>query len=315
LSKEVKDNSSIMKIFVLVVTYNALNWIDKCFSSLINSSILLNIIVVDNNSTDNSATIIKQKYPVVNVILSSKNLGFGKANNIGIKKAYDEGADYVFLLNQDAWVEQNTIELLLNVAMKYPEYGILSPVHLSGAGDALDFGFNLYFKKNYPDEMPFVLLKGNQKNELKLLPIDFVNAAFWLISRKLIEDVGGFNPFFYHYGEDMDYINRCFFRKYKVGIVSGAFGFHDRVQTENEYKIKTRALRLIAIDLMNPGNKFNKQLKTVLREIYISIAVGFFSLKLYESINKIRLLFQVVVTLPSIYKFRMHSINNPRSFL
>lgn len=109
-----------MHIFVIVVSYNfeRNDWINQCLSSLQKSEIPLNIIVVDNNSTDNSVSIIKSKYPEVILFEQKENLGFAKANNIAIRYAYDNGADFVFLLNQDAWIEKDTVAKLVEVAEK-----------------------------------------------------------------------------------------------------------------------------------------------------------------------------------------------------
>ena len=70
-----------------------------------------------------------------------KNLGFGRANNIGLKWALENDANFVFLNNQDAWVKPETIGGVISVSQSNPEYGILSPVHLNEAGDRLDHEF------------------------------------------------------------------------------------------------------------------------------------------------------------------------------
>ena len=209
-----------MKVVVLIVTYNPKKWIDSCFLSLRNSSIPLEIIVIDNGSTDGSQEIILKNYPEVDFIQSNENLGFGKANNIGIEKAYNLGADYFFLLNQDAWVDIETIEKLAKSNNEYPEYGILSPIHMNGKGTELDFGFkravsNINFK--------------NENNEYsKPVEVLFVNAAIWLMSRKCIEIVGGFSPVFFHYSEDDNYVQRLNYHGFKIGILPGVKGCHDR---------------------------------------------------------------------------------------
>lgn len=82
------------KIYFIIVTYNAMKWAEKCFSSLRNSSIPVHTIVVDNGSIDGTQDYIKSQFPDVELIQSAENLGFGKANNIGIEKAYKNGADF-----------------------------------------------------------------------------------------------------------------------------------------------------------------------------------------------------------------------------
>lgn len=217
-----------MKIFAILVTHNPGKWLDKCFGSLRNSTIPVNIIVVDNASTDDSLSIIKRDYPEVDIILSKENLGFGRANNRGIRKAYNEGAEYILLLNQDAWVEKNTIELLIQYHKKESNFDIISPIHLDGTGKRVDNNFSNYIIpaqcKNFISD---VLL--NQVRET-LYEIEFTNAACWLLTKKCIETVGGFNPLFYHYGEDNNYLNRLHYHGLKAGLCPAASIFHDRKQ-------------------------------------------------------------------------------------
>ena len=120
-----------MKLFAIVVTYNGMQWYDRCFGSLCNSEVPIETVVVDNASSDDTIAYIKDHFPHAHLIENDENLGFGRANNLGIRYAYDQGADYVFLLNQDAWIEPNTIGGLMAIAQSHPEFGILSPVHLN----------------------------------------------------------------------------------------------------------------------------------------------------------------------------------------
>ena len=212
-------------IYVVIVTYNGMQWIEKCIDSLIHSNISLNIIIIDNLSTDGTVEFIKKNYPTVEIVETGKNLGFGKANNIGITQAAKQNADYVFLLNQDAWVGVDTIDELVKIHKQNPEYGILSPIHLNGKGDTLDYKFSL--QCNATDCPGYVsdLVTSSLK---QVYTINFANAALWLISKECIKKAGAFDPIFPHYGEDFDYVNRIKYHGFKLGIASALMGFHDR---------------------------------------------------------------------------------------
>lgn len=112
-----------MTIKAIIVTYNPAQWLDKCLGSLKKSSVKLDVIVIDNGSTDGSIEIIKNDYPNVRLIINSENKGFGAANNQGLSIALNERADYAFLLNQDAWIEPNTIEKLIEVSQNNKGFG------------------------------------------------------------------------------------------------------------------------------------------------------------------------------------------------
>ena len=207
------------KVLVIIVSYNFEHWIERCLGSLRKSSYHVSVMVIDNCSKDRTTEIIEQHYPEVRLIKNKQNLGFGQANNIGVNISLQEDYDAVFLLNQDAWIDKETIGTLLKTHQKNPDYGILSPVHLNGKGDKPDHGFSTYtgIKELYQ-------LSG--RNE----PVEsgYINAAFWLIPAKVLREIGGFSPLFYHYGEDTDYINRIKYHGYKIGYVPSVFGYHDR---------------------------------------------------------------------------------------
>ncbi|MGD0962237.1 MAG: glycosyltransferase family 2 protein [Methylomonas sp.] len=212
-------------IYVIIVTYNGAHWVENCFGSLAKSTTPVKVLAIDNASTDGTAEKIRQLFPDVELIASQINLGFGKANNIGFLKALEHGADYFFLLNQDAWIEPDTIEQLVQVSQARPEFGILSPLHLNGNGTGLDANFEA--NVNYYI-CPNIISDTFLKNIKSVYATKFVNAAAWLVTVDCIKKVGGFDPIFSHYSEDNDYINRTLFHGFSVGIVPKAIIYHDR---------------------------------------------------------------------------------------
>jgi GT2 family glycosyltransferase len=248
-----------MLIYSIVVTCNGIQWLDKCFGSLVNSTVSTKILVIDNKSSDGTPDQIRLKFPSIEVIEAGQNLGFGKANNIGLTRALNEKADYVFLLNQDAWVEADTIEKL--VSAQSSEYAILSPVHLNGQGDALDFGFANYLLNSLtPDLISDIYL-----NRLKpIYEMQYANAAAWLLNMKCVETVGGFDPSFFVYGEDSDYIQRVRYLRYKIGICLSAKIYHDRQFRDDK---KWSGLYIKKVVLMVHFKDLNKSL--------IDICIGF----------------------------------------
>jgi GT2 family glycosyltransferase len=212
------------KICVIVITYNGAKWVEGCFGSLMQSSVPLNIIAVDNASSDNTVALIKNKFAGVALIESGTNLGFGKANNIGLKRAAEDNADFIFLLNQDAFVKPDTIEILMKTALANEQYGIISPFHLLPGEKQLEWHFSTYIS---PEKCPGLVSDIYFKSEKELYPLPFVNAAAWLITRKCILETGGFDPLFPHYGEDEDYCNRALYKGFQIGVAPKASIVHD----------------------------------------------------------------------------------------
>lgn len=213
-------------IYVVIVTYNGLRWVDACFGSLRNSSVPLRTVVVDNASTDGTAERIAERFPEVHLIRSVENLGFGRANNLGIRYARERDADYFLLLNQDAWLFPDTVVRLL--AAEDPACGILSPVHLDGTGEKMDRAFRKYVfgKEATPSDGELLEAFTTPRD------VQFVNAAAWLLPRRTIETVGGFDPIFAHYGEDDNYCHRVLHHALTIRVVPDAAICHDRQDTK-----------------------------------------------------------------------------------
>ena len=210
-------------IFTIIVTYNAMKWLDRCLNSLRASSIPTTVVVIDNGSTDNTIASIQTHFPEIVLFPQDKNLGFGQANNIGMRYALEHGASHVLLLNQDAWIDSDMIEHLL----QYDDHdSLLSPIHLTGEGDTIDKNFrqNAIGRseeyQRYMEEQKASILSKYATKE--------INAACWFLPREVLEEIGGFNPLFFHYAEDNDYLQRLHYHSKGVYFVSGTHCYHDR---------------------------------------------------------------------------------------
>lgn len=244
---------SDVKVYIVIVTYNAECWLDDSIGRLRRIKTPHQTIVIDNNSSDKTCELIVHDFPEVNLIRLEENVGFGRANNHGIKKAYDSGADYILLLNQDAWLEPDTLELLINASKCFSSYGIVSPMHLDGSGSALDYNFSSYLqtsKKLISD----LYLKGASELD-EIYAVDFVNAAIWLLPRQTVDQVGGFNPLFFMYGEDREFINRCRYHRLNIGVVPQARAYHGRPQIDSPLKSKHLPRIMQLVNLVNPSSQ------------------------------------------------------------
>jgi len=216
-----KPSPSLPKVFTILVTYNSTKWLDRVFDTLKAQGLLGHTIVVDNNSSDGTPDIISQKWPEVNLKCSTENLGFGAGNNLGISMALQAGADYVFLLNHDAWPVRGSIEKALEALVNNPLLGIVSPLHVQGDEHTADQLFARYLTQGG------TTFKEIVQGEL-VVTVPFINAAAWIIPRSTLEQVGGFSPLFYHYGEDRDYVERIHFHGLQLGVIPGYTIIHDR---------------------------------------------------------------------------------------
>jgi GT2 family glycosyltransferase len=214
------------------VTYNGSVWIKKCIDTILCSIVPNDIFVIDNASADDTVFILK-KYPNIILYESNNNLGFGQANNIGMRYALENNYDYVFLLNQDAWTEKDTLSTLMSISISNNEYGILSPLHYYSDQKSLEYNFSVQLSPWFCKDIISDYVTKNQNEMKDIYPLNFINAAAWLIPKKTLEIVGGFDPLFFHYGEDNNYCHRVKYHGFKIGVVPTTKIYHDCFGTNN----------------------------------------------------------------------------------
>ena len=296
-----------MKILVIIVTYNAMQWAERCFDSLRKSTVRSDVFVVDNGSTDGTQTYIQKHYPEVMFLQSEKNLGFGKANNLGLQYALEKGYDYVYLLNQDAWVMPTTFERLTALSKQYPEYGILSPFQMNADMYHIDCKFvaNVLRLKSNPD-----ICSDMYNQQYKdVYPILSVMAAHWLITRECLLKVGGFSPSFPHYAEDANYQDRVHYYGMKVGIVPSLRVVHDRGWREDTVEKKIHLMYTGFIKKMSdPAMSKNEAFAIVIYSAFIGMWK-------YKSFKPIRNCMKVLCSRNTILKNREISMNTDCAFL
>ena len=263
------------KCYIIIVTYNGMQWISKSLKSCDSS----NVIVIDNNSKDGTVAFIKENFPKIVLLEQAENLGFGAANNIGMSYALKNKADFVFLLNQDAYLQPKVIESLISVHKNNIEYGILSPIHLNGRGSKFDKNFYNYLREN--DDYVFDAVNKNYVKDAYQVP--FVNAAAWLLPRKTLECIGGFDPIFNHYAEDDNYCQRVLFHDFKVGVVPDIYINHDRenrkskqnVTNEERLVLKERYLKFrwanINVEVKEDIERHKKDLLKLIVKLYLKL--------------------------------------------
>ena len=187
-------------VSVIVLNYNAGELLLNCIESIKKSAYKnLEIIVVDNISTDKSQKVCKEKYPDIKLIQNDENFGYCEGNNIGIREAK---GDYIIILNPDTIVESNWIEELISAYNKFGE-GLYQPKHLSlnektvymSAGNMLNiFGFGYAREKGNKDK--------NQFNKIE--EIGYASGTCLFTSSAVLKKVGLFDPFIFLYHDDLD---------------------------------------------------------------------------------------------------------------
>lgn len=252
-------------IYAIIVTYNAMQqgWIDRCMKSLADSTVSTMAVIVDNGSTDGTREHVPARYPDAVWMPQEKNLGFGQANNLGMKYALEHEADYVLLLNQDAALSPDAIEKMLAVS---DGESLLSPLHLNGDGTRIDelFRYSLRNAHNLMNDdllIRHALADSYETGE--------ICAACWLMPIALIKKIGGFNPLFFHYSEDNNYYQRMVYHKVKTILVPNVYMYHDRQLMGNITAYNRRRLHrdlLIIVCDINKG--FLRRTAEIIRQLF-----------------------------------------------
>lgn len=216
------------KIFVIIVTYNGMKWIEKSLSCLRVLTYPVTTVVIDNGSTDGTREFISSRFPEVVWLPQKKNIGFGQGNNVGMRYALEHHADYVLLLNQDAYLQPTAIEEMLRVA---DGVNMITPVHLCGDGSRIDTMFRESLKRSDNQLFDDFFLCDECKQKYD---IGEVCAACWFIPVSVLQVVGGFNPLFFQYGEDNNYYSRLIYHGRNIILSTKSFVWHDRKIHGNE---------------------------------------------------------------------------------
>ena len=285
------------KILVIVVTYNGMKWMDRCLGSLTKSKLPVDVILIDNGSTDGTPEYVSEKFPEVKLVATGENHGFGRANNIGFRHALEHEYDYVYLLNQDAWVFPDTFSALVDAMENDKSLGVLSPMQLTASEQNLDPRFERWcpgaawsdYRSGWPSS--------------KVYDVKFVMAAHWMISRACLEDVGGFSPAFTHYGEDDNFLHRARYKGYRIGIHSGAKAVHDREMRPMSKEARMR-LKCVAsvVKVSNPlESMWLRMLFQPMELLAISIR--------YRSMYVFRNIFSLMSSYPRLKTIRQESLD------
>ncbi len=206
-----------MTLSIIIVNFNTKKLLQNCLKSLVCNLQLpmteIEVIVVDNNSSDNSVEFVRKfkvqssKFKII-LIENNENLGFGKAVNQGLEKAQGE---YLLVLNTDTEIESGSIKALIDFANKDDDLGIVAPQLLNldgsvqpsclklptvvGAVKKFWLGNSKAFGKYTPE--------GNEAQE-----VEAVVGAVWLLPRKTLKKVGLLDEKYFMYYEDIDYCRR-----------------------------------------------------------------------------------------------------------
>ncbi len=218
-----------MKVSIIIVTYNAECYIEDCLRSLfetVRDIADMEVIVVENHSSDATRRIVEQKFPQVKIFALEENLGFAGGNNVGMRYAMENGAEYVYLLNQDTECSSGWMYEALGAMERDPKIAsvqsllLLHPekIFVNSRGNNihfLGFGYAGGYKCSTEDA-----------REMDGKEIAYASGAAVLLRVSALKDVGLFNPSFFMYHEDLDLGWRFLLRGWKNVLAEKSVVYH-----------------------------------------------------------------------------------------
>lgn len=217
-----------MDLSIIIPSFNTKDLLDRCLSSIYSglkdSSLTFEIIVLDNASTDGSQPLLKEKYPRVIKIFNKDNIGYGKANNIGIRKAKGK---YVLLLNSDIKVQNGAVNTLFE--------SVSAQAKIFAGGKLLNEDGSPQDSCGPTYTLPVVALmlfgKGDSLHITRYSPVtqkkvDWVSGACLMGSKDAFLDLGLFDENIFMYMEEIDLLYRAHLKGYTTIFVPDACFIH-----------------------------------------------------------------------------------------
>jgi len=215
-----------MQLSIVIVNYNVKHFLIQCLQSVRKaiSGIEAEVFVVDNASSDGSVEMLKEKFPWINLIANTENVGFSCANNQAIKLSTGE---FVLLLNPDTLVEEDTFAKCIDFMNQTPDAGALGVKMINGNGEflpeskrALPIPSVAFYKifglsKLFPRSKRFSSYHLTYLDDNKTQSVEVLSGAFMFIRKKILNEIGLLDETFFMYGEDIDLSYRIIKTGYK----------------------------------------------------------------------------------------------------
>lgn len=289
-------------ITAILVTYNSEKVIEKSLSHLLECKNIRKIIVVDNNSDDNTKDIIKGHGSKVKLIENKENIGFGRACNIALEKVI---TDFCLLINPDAEISESGIDRLVEVISKDKEIAIVGP-KIPNKG--LDSSSNSLREPVIGKCKPaFKRISDNSYQ------VNFVSGSIALWNMRIMKEVGFFDPRFFLFYEDDDISIRASKAGYKMILVDGIKAEHlvgrsSECNAEIEsLKLKSSVKSYLYINRKYKGMVFSKYLALAISfKMCIKIVMNYLRLKLSDA--------EIIYAYDEIDKLKQSMFNNENKY-
>ncbi len=249
-----------MDLSIIIVNYNVKEFIQNLLHSIAKAArnIQYETIIVDNASNDGSVEFLKEKYPEVKLIANKENLGFSKANNLGLKIAKGK---YFLLLNPDTLLREDTLQKMIEFFKTVPDAGmagckILNPdgslqlaCRRSFPGPWTSFCKVTGLSTLFPKSKIFARYNLTYLDENQTYEVDAISGSFMMLKKEVFDNIGGLDEDFFMYGEDLDLCYRVQKSGYKVYYVHSTQIIHYKGESTKRSSIDETKIFYDAMNL------------------------------------------------------------------
>lgn len=235
-----------MDISIIIVSWNVRDYLKKCLNSIYKNqgNLSLEIIVVDNNSKDQTSKMVIKEFPQVQLITNKKNLGFAKANNQAIKQA---NGDFILLLNPDTEILPNTLVESVKFMKNHSSAGVMG-CQLLNSDKSIQpsvrhfptiwpiFLMLIKLPKIFPNLKSINHYLNTDFNYDETQTVDQVMGAFMMIKKEIFKKIGLLDERFFVWFEEVDFCRRVWQQKYKVYYFPEAKTIHYGGSSFNQQK-------------------------------------------------------------------------------
>jgi len=221
-----------MDLSIIIVSWNTRELLQRCLEVIFYSSTQysFDVWVIDNASTDHSASMIQNEFPHIHLIVSNENLGFAHANNLAIAQT---SARYVMLLNPDTEIDRYVIDLLINYMDTHPDIGASSPKLLNPDGTLQVSSYprptlsREFWRLFHLDEIfPYAAYPKSYWNSNNPLVVDVLIGACLLLRGQILKQVGLLDDTYFMYTEEVDFCYRVQKAGWQLAWVPNAIVVH-----------------------------------------------------------------------------------------
>ena len=216
-----------MRVVAVVVNWNGGEDNLACIASLFAQGAgVERVLFVDNASSDASPQLVAQRFPAVEVIRNSANLGYGGGNNVGIARALELGAEAVLIVNNDVTLSPGSVAVLARELEREGKVGIVGPRVLFAGQPSLVWaaGGTLTWRQNLTTLRGHLAADGDPWRSD--VDVDYVIGCAMLVRRAVFERVGVFDPDYFAYTEDVDFGMRASRAGWRSRCIGSVSAFH-----------------------------------------------------------------------------------------